>query len=141
MESIHLIPVQLSLGAVVAHPMHRLFAAKGGGAGMNAICSIALIVPFMQQLMLCCFKCGVPFVPSRGFVATSRTSAVFPHTLCKLTLPLMAAVRALPVSSEGTASNRLLRCLGVLVLIPVLQLAGCFGSERAVLAYRSAFTV
>ena len=99
-RSTQLIPVQLSLGAVVAHPMHQLFAAKSGGAGMNAICSIALIVPFMQQLMLCCFKCGVLFSPSRSFVATSRKSAVFPRTLCNLTLPLMAAVRALPLSFE-----------------------------------------
>ncbi len=140
-ESIHLIPVQLSLGAVMAHPMHQLFATKSGGAGMNAISSIVLIVPFMQQLMLCCFKCGMLFFPSRSFVATKRTSAVFSRTLCNLTLPLMTAVRALPVSSEATASNRLLRCLGVLVLTPVPQLAWCFGSERVVLAYRSAFTV
>ena len=40
----HLIQVQLSLRAVVADPMHKLAAAKGGVVGMNAICSIALIV-------------------------------------------------------------------------------------------------
>ncbi len=119
-RSTHLIQMQLSLGAVVAHPMHQLFAAKGGAVGMNAICSIALIVPFMQQLMLCCFKCGVLFFPSRSFVATTRTSAIVLHTLCNLTLPLMAADRALPLSSEVTAGDCLLRCLGILVLIPIL---------------------
>ncbi len=139
--STHLIQVQLFLGAVVADPMHQLLAAKGGGVGMNAICSIALMVPLTQQLMTCYFKCGLLCFPSTSFISTTRTSAVVLHTLCNLTLPLMAADGALPLSSEGTASNRLLRCLGVLVLIPVLDLFWCFGSKRVVLACLSAFTI
>ncbi len=139
--STHLIQVQLSLGAVEADPMHQFFAAKGGGVGLNAICSIALIVPFTQQLMLCCFKCGVLFFPFKSFVPATRTSAVVMHTLSDLSLPLMAADRALPVSSESTASKCLVRCLGILVLIPVLDLSRCLGSKRVVLADFPPFTI
>ncbi|KAA6421231.1 MAG: hypothetical protein FRX49_08930 [Trebouxia sp. A1-2] len=39
----------LSLWALVADPMHQLLAAKGNAMGVDAICSIALIVPFKQQ--------------------------------------------------------------------------------------------
>ena len=117
-RSTQLIPVQLSLGAVVAHPMHQLFAAKSGGAGMNAICSIALIVPFMQQLMLCCFKCGVLFSPSRSFVATSRKSAVFPRTLCNFHswLPSGHFHSALRLYCRRLSAP----AIGILVLIPIL---------------------
>ena len=103
--STHLIPVQLSLGTLQTFPMHQLAAAKSGAVGMNAICTIALIVPFTQQLMTCCFKCGLLCFSSRNFVATKRTSAVVLHTVCNLSLPLMAADRALPVSSAITASS------------------------------------
>ena len=140
-RSTHLILVQLSLGAVVAHPMHQLLTAEGSSVGMNAICIIALIVPFKQQLMLCCFKCGVCVFPSDSFALAARTSPVVNHTLCNLSLPLMAADRALPLSPEVTACKHLLRCLGILVLIPELDLSRCFGSKRAVLAQSPPFTV
>ena len=136
----HLIPVQLSLWTLLTIPMHKLVAAKGGVVGINASCSIALIVPFTQQLMTCCFKCGLLSFPSRSFVATKRTSAVILHTSCNLTLPLMAADRALPVSSETTASKRLIRRLGIFVLIPVSCLSWCLDSKRVVLADFLPFT-
>ena len=56
LSSIHLIPVQLSLGALVADPMHQLSAAKGDVLGMNVVLGVALIVPFYQQGVLHCFK-------------------------------------------------------------------------------------
>jgi len=52
----HLVPVQLSLRAFLTHPMHTLMAAKCGAVRVNAICSIALIVPLKQQRMFCCCK-------------------------------------------------------------------------------------
>jgi len=104
----------------MANPMHQLSAAKGGVVGMNAICGIALIVPFTQQLMLGCFKRWLLCFPSKSFVIATRTSAVILHTVCNWSLPLMAADRALPLSSEVTASKCLLRCLGIFALIPVL---------------------
>ncbi len=120
--------------------MHEFVAAKGGVVGMNAICSIVLIVPFTQQLMLCCFKSGLLCFPSKSLIIAKRTSAVVLHTVCNLSLPLVAADWALPLSHEVTPRKHLLRCLGVFSLIPVLELAWSFGSERVVLAYLSAFT-
>ncbi len=138
----HLILVQLSLGAVITHPMHQLSAAKGGVVGMNAICSIALIVPFMQQLMmLCCFKCWLRCCPSKRFATATRTSAVDLHTARDLSLPLVAAFWALPLNSDLSASKRLLRCLGVLVMIPISCLSRCLGSKRAVLTYCPSYTI
>ncbi len=128
----HLVKVQLSLGAVVADPMHQLFAAKGGGAGVNAIYNIALIVPFKQQLMLRFFKRWLDCSPSK-FTTATRTSAVLLHTARDLSLPLVAACWALPLCPELSASQRLFRCLGILVKVPVLCLSWCLGSNRVVL--------
>ena len=141
MNSTHLIQVQLPLGAAVADPMHKLAAAKSGVVGMNAVCSIALNVPFMQQLMLRCFKCGLLHFPPTSFVDAKRTSSVSLHTLCNWSLPLMTADGALPLSPEVAASKRLLRCLVILVLVPILDLTRCFGSKRAVFAHFPPFTV
>jgi len=59
--------VQLSSWTFLAHPMHMLVAAKGGVIGMNTICSIALIVPFKQQLMLRSYKRGLLCLPSNWY--------------------------------------------------------------------------
>jgi len=109
--------------------------------GMNAICSIALIVPFTQNLMSCCFKRWPLCFPSNNFVTATRTSAVILHTSCNLTLPLVATDWALPLSPEVTARKHLLRRLSILVVVPVLRLARCFGSKRAVLTYSFPLTV
>jgi len=130
-----LIPVQLSLGALGADPMHQLSAAKGGVLGMNAVLGVALIVPFQQQWVLRCFKRRLfVTVSNRINFTASRTTTVIPHTWCNLSLPLMAASWALPLGAEVTASKRLLRCLGILVRVPVSCLSGCLGSKRVVLA-------
>ena len=126
----HLVKVQLSLRAVVADPVHQLSAAKGGGAGVNVIYSIALIVPFKQQLVLRFFKRWLDCSPSK-FTTATRTSAVLLHTPRDLSLPLVAAFWALPLSPELSASKHLLRCLGVLVTVPVLQLAWCFADIQS----------
>ena len=137
-----MIPVQLSLGALGADPMHQLSAAKGGVLGMNAVLGVALIVPFQQQWVLCCFKRRLfVTVSNRINFTASRTTTVIAHALRNLTLPLVAAYWTLPLSPEVTASKRLLRCFGVLVLIPVIDLSQCLSSQRAVLAYLSAFTI
>ena len=134
--------MQLSLRAVVADPVHQLSAAKGGVMGMNAICRIALIVPFEQQRVLHCFKCWLlVFVSNTRCSAASRTSTVILHTFANYSLPLMAADWTLPLSPEDTASKRLLRCLGVLVMVPELQLARCLGSKRAVLTHSPPCTI
>jgi len=137
-----LIPMHLSLGALGADPMHQLSAAKGGVLGMNVVLAVVLIVPFQQQWVLRCFKCWLckPVANRINFTAL-RTTMVTPRALRNLTLPLVAAYWTLPLSPEVTASKRLLRCFGVLVLIPVLDLSRCLSSERAVLAYLSAFTI
>ena len=123
----------MSLGTLLAHPMHKLAAAKSGVVRMNAIYSIALRVPFMQQLMLCCFKCGVLCSHFTSFIPTTRTSAVIQRTVCNYSLPLMAADWAPPLSSGAAASKRLLRCFGVLIIVSILHLTRCLGSKRAVL--------
>ncbi len=138
----HLIPVHLSLGALVADPMHQLFAAKSGVLWMNAVLEVALSVPFKQQRVLRCFKRWLTvFVSNRTNSIASRTTTVIAHALRNLTLPLVAAYWTRPLSPEVTASKRLLRCFSVLVLIPVLDLSRCLSSQRAVLAYLSAFTI
>ncbi len=134
--------MQLSLRAVVADPVHQLSAAKGGVMGMNAICSIALIVPIEQQGVLHCFESWLTVcISNTGYSAASRTTVVISHTCGNFSLPLMAADRALPLSPEDTASKRLLRCLGVLVMVPVFELARCLGSKRAVLTYCPSCTI
>ena len=130
----HLVKMQLSRRAPVADPMHQLSAAKSGVLWVNAICSIALIVPFKQQLMLRCFKCWLLGSPS-NFATATRTSAVFLHTLCNLSLPLVVACWAFPRSAEVSASKRLLRCLGILVMVPISGLPWCLGSKRIVLTH------
>ncbi len=137
----HLVLVHLSLWTLLAVPMNKLVAAKSGVVGMNAICSIALIVPFKQQWVLHCFKCWFLCFPSISFVTAQRTTAVIPHTLCNLGLPLVAADWALPLGPEVTARKHLLRCLGVLVMVPVLCLSWCFGSKRAVLTHSVPVTI
>ena len=107
---------------------------------MNAICSIALIVPLKQQLMLRCLKRRL-LCSCYKFATATRTSAVFPYTVCNWSLPLMAACWALPLSPEVTARNRLLRCLGVLVMIPVFELTRCLGSKRVVLSHCLSCTI
>ncbi len=137
-----LVQMQLSLRAVVADPVHQLSAAKGGVMGMNAICSIALMVPMKQQGVLHCFESWLfVFVSDRKYSAASRTTTVILHTFGNMSLPLMTADGALPLSPEVAASKRLLRCLVILVLVPVLHLARCFGSKRAVLTYCSPSTI
>ncbi len=53
----------------------------------------------------------------------------------------MAADRALPLSPAVTASKSLLRCVGVLVMIPIRYLSWCFGSKRAMLTHCSPCTI
>jgi len=126
----------------VADPVHQLSAAKGGVMGMNAICSIALIVPIKQQGVLHCFKSWLfVCISNTRYSAASRTTMVISRTCGNFSLPLMAADRALPLSPEDTASKRLPRCLGILVLVPELQLAWCLGSKRAVLTHSPPCTI
>jgi len=125
--------VQLSLGALVADPMHQLSAAKGDVLGMNVVLGVALIVPFHQRWELHCFKRRVCTHVSTGInSAALRTTTIVPHTLCNLALPLMAANWTLPLSAETTASKSLLRCLGIFPLIQVSCLSRCLGGQRAV---------
>ena len=128
----HLIPVQSSLWAFLAHPMHQLAAAKRGVMRMDPIRWVALKVPFKQQWVLRCLKHWLPWVLSTSFAA-KRTAAVFLHTLCNLTLPLVAAGWALPLSPDVTARKHLLRCLGVLVMVRIFCLPRCFSSKRVML--------
>ncbi len=67
-----LVLVQLSLWTLLAVPVHKLVAGKGGVVGMNAICSIALVIPFKEQWVLHCFKCWLLCVPSHSFVTTTH---------------------------------------------------------------------
>ena len=130
---LHSVLMQLSLWTLLAMPMHKLVAAKGGVVGMNAICNIALIIPFKQQWVLRCFICWLLCLPSHSYVTATRASTVVMHTLFDGSLPLVAADWTLPLSPEITAGKHLLRCLHILVMIPVLCLFRCFGSKRAVL--------
>jgi len=137
----HSVLVQLSLWTLLAIPMHKLVAAKGGVVGMNAICSIALIVPLKQQWVVHCFIRWLLCFPLNSFVTATRTSAVVQHTLCNTSLPLVAACWAHPLSPELTARKHVLRCLGILVMVPVLDLSRCFGSKRVVLTYCFPLTI
>ena len=107
---------------------------------MPTLGTIALIVPFKQQLMLRFFKCWLDCSPSK-FATATRTSAVLLHTARDLSLPLVTACWALPLSPEVTASKRLLRCLGILALIPVFELIWCLGSKRVVLTHCLSCTI
>ena len=120
----------------MADPMHQLLAAKGGVMGMDAVLSVVLVIPFKQQRVLRCCKRWL-FVPvsNRTDSVATRTSTVVTHAGCDLSLPLVAAGRAFPLSPQVSASKRLLRCLGVFVMIPVSCLSRCLGSKRAVLTH------
>jgi len=120
--------VHLSLGALVADPVHQLLAAKSGVLWMDAVLEVALSVPFKQQWVLRCFKRWL-FVSANALRATT----IILHTLCNLALPLVVACWALSLGPEVTASKRLLRCLGILVMVPVSCLSWCLGSKRVVL--------
>jgi len=125
-----------------ADPVHKLFAAKGGGLWMNAFLDVALSVPVKQQRVLRCFKGWLCVtISNRTNSVASRTAIVMSHTLRNISLPLKAACGALPLSPEVTASKRLLRYFGILVLIPILELARRLSSKRVVLAHLSAFTI
>jgi len=126
--------VQLSLWALLANPMHKFVAAKSGAAGMNAILEVALIVPLKQQWVLRCFKRWL-FVSASNITISNalRATTIILHTLCNLALPLVVACWALSLGPEVTASKRLLRCLGILVMVPVSCLSWCLGSKRVVL--------
>ena len=139
-RSVTAIPMQLSLWTLLAHPMHTLLAGQGSVVWKDAIFGIALIVPFKQQLMFCCFKSWVTRQPFMALTAP-RTTAALLCTPCNLSLPLMAAGWTLPCSPEAAARKHLLRCFGILVLIPVLDLSRCFSSKRVVLAKFSPFTI
>ncbi len=135
------VPVQMSLWAFLTHPVHILRAAKGGVVRMNVVLEVTLIVPLKQQLMVGGFECRMLCSPSKTSLTATRTSVVVSGTFCNLSLPLMVASGALPTGPQLTARKRLLRFLGILVLIPVLDLSWCIGSKRVVLAYFSPFTV
>ncbi len=138
----HLVQVHLSLGALVADPVHQLLAAKSGVLWMDAVLEVALSVPFKQQWVLRCFKRWLfVHVSNRSSLFASRATTVISHTLRNLTLPLVAACWALPLCPEATTSKHLLWCLGILVMIPISCLSRCLSSERAVLAHLSAFTI
>ncbi len=128
----HLVQVQLSLRTLVADPMHPLLAAKGGIMRVDAILRVLLIVPLMQQWMLHCCKCWPRCTPSLSF-ATTGTAAVIFCSILHWSLPFKAACWALPLSLKFTAHQRLLRCLGILVMVPILCLSWCFGCQRVVL--------
>ena len=116
----------------MADPMHPLLAAKGGVMRVDAILRVVLIVPLMQLLVLHCCKCWPCCTPCLSF-ATMGTAAVIFCLSFYWSLPLKAACWALPLSPKFTAHQRLLRCLGVLVMVPILCLSWCFGSKRVVL--------
>ncbi len=138
----HLVQVQLSLGAIAADPMHQLFAAKSSSLGINAAFRVALSVPLQQQWVLRCLKCWLcKPISSRVTSTALRTTGIIQHTRCNLSLPLMAACGALPLSPVITASKRLLRCLGILVTIPVLCLPRCLSSKRVVLTHCFPLTI
>ncbi len=136
----HLVPVQLSHRAFLTHPMHTLLAAKGGAVRVNAICSIALVVPLQQQRVFCCCKRWLLCFNCLSSTTAGATTAVF-CTRSNFSLPLMAADLALPFSPKTAASKCLLWCVGIFLLVPIFELSWCLGSERVVLAYRSPFTI
>ena len=120
--------------------MYKLRALKCCVVRIYAILSIALMVPLTQQSVFHSLKCRV-----LGFLfiaaAATRASTIVHSPHCYLSLPLMSAVWTLPVSSGVAASKCLLRCLGILAVIPISCLLGCFGGKRIVLAHLSALTV
>ena len=103
-----LVLVQLSLWTLLAVPVHKLVAGKGGVVGMNAICNIPLEIPFKQQWVLRCFICWLLCLPSHSFATATRASTIVLHTPCNGSLPLVAAGWALSLSPECTARKHLL---------------------------------
>ncbi len=132
--------MQSSRRAFLTYPMHTLMAPKGGAVGMNAIPSIALIVPLKQQRMMYCFKCGLLCFDCLSSTTARATTVLF-YTCSNLSLPLMAADLTLPFSPKTAASKCLLWCVAVFLLVPISELSWCLGSESVVLAQRSPFTV
>ncbi len=132
---LHSVLMQLSPWTLLAMPMHKLVAGKGGVVGVNTTCSIALIIPFKEQRVLRCFICWLLDWACPSFATATRASTIVLHMRCNMSLPFVAADWALPLSPEFTARKHLLRCLDILVTVPVLELSRCFGSKRAVLTY------
>ena len=120
--------------------MHTLMAPKGGAVGMNAIPSIAFIVPLKQQRMMYCFQCGLLCVDCVSST-TARATTVLVYTCSNPSLPLMAADPTLPFSPKSAASKCLLWRFDVFGLVPIFHLSWCLGSKRVVLAYCSPFTI
>ena len=136
----HLVLVLLPLWTLLAYPMHHLVAPQCGVMRIYAIPGIALMVPLMQQGVLRFLKgwlLGVLLVIATAMWAPTVTQ----NTLCYVSLPLMFAVWTLPVSPGAAAGKCLLRCAGILVVVPISCYCGCFGGKRVVLAHLSALTV
>ena len=136
----HLVFVLLPLGTLLAYPMYKLVALECSVMRIYAILSIALVIPLTQQGVLLFLKSWLlGVIPVTA--AVLRASTVIQYTVSYLSLPLITAVWTLPVSPEVAASNCLLRCFGILVVIPISCLLGCFGGKRVVLAHPSAVTI
>ncbi len=91
--------MQLSLGALVADPMHQLSAAKGDVLGMNVVLGVALIVPFHQQWVLHCFKRRVCTHVSTGINASKsllRCLGIFPLIQVSCLSRCLGGQRAVP---------------------------------------------
>ena len=138
--STHLVAVQPPLSTVVADPMHKLVALKCCFVRKYAIYGIALIVPLKQQQMLRLLECwllGVRLVKS----AATWAPCIILNPGLYHSLPFVSAVWTSPVSPGVTASKCLLRCLDILVKIPISCYCGCFGGKGVVQAQLPALTI
>jgi len=132
MKRTHLVLVELSLWALSANPMHQLAAAKGGLVEINAICSIAQVVPFRQQMLLRCFKCWLTCSrsPCLSFTILGKTT-VTRGTLRNLTSPLVAACWPLPLSPNQPPSGCLRMFAGFLA-VTICYSAFCIHAEPCI---------
>ena len=101
---------------------------------------VALMVPLKQQQMLGLLKSRLPGM-LWVVVAATWAPGVLQDPGCNLSLPLILTIWTSPVSLRVTASKCLLRCLGILVKIPISCYCGCFGGKRVVLAQLPALTI
>lgn len=132
MKRTHLVLVELSIWALSANPMHQLAAAKGGLVEINAICSIAQVVPFRQQMLLRCFKCWLTCSrsPCLSFTILGKTT-VTRGTLRNLTSPLVAACWPLPLSPNQPPSGCLRMFAGFLA-VTICYSAFCIHAEPCI---------
>ena len=137
--STHLVSVLLPLWTLLAYPMYKLVAFQCSGVRVYAIFSIALMIPLLQQGVFHCLKRWLLRVLPATAVWASTINLV--NLFAYRSLPLMFAVWTLPVSPGAAAGKCLLRCAGILVVVPISCYCGCFGGKRVVLAQLPALTI